>query len=177
MTFVARVRGNAANYLRVCRGVLQEVDREIPIYDIKTLDERLSEALARPRFYTTIILFLGGFALLLAVTGVYGVAAYSITQRTHEMGVRMALGAAPVRLRIMLVRQSMIPVVVGLAAGVMAAAALGRYLKYLMTSTETVGTVACVAAALLLAATAAVAVWVATSRILRIDPASALRAE
>jgi putative ABC transport system permease protein len=177
LSLVARVRGNPEDYLVMCREAVQQVDAQIPVHDVKTLDQRLSENLARPRFYTTAILFFGGFALLLAVTGVYGVAAYSITQRTHEIGVCIAVGASPRRLRLQLLRQGLLPVVLGLATGVAGAVATGRFLKHMITPAEPVGAGTCGASALLLVVVAAVAVWTATGRILRIDPMRALRAE
>ena len=94
----------------MCRGAVQQVDRQVPIYDVKTLDERLSDMLATPRFYTTAVLFFGGFALLLAVVGIFGAASYSIAQRTHEIGVRIAVGATTGGVRGMLLWQSMLPV-------------------------------------------------------------------
>ena len=177
VTFVARVKGNPEQFLAVCRDAIRQVDPQVPVYDVKTLDQRLRDNLARPRFYTTAILFLSAFAVLLAVVGIYGVAAHSIAQRTHEIGVRIAVGASPLHVRLLLLRQSLLPLTAGVAAGVAGAAVLGRYLRYLMASAEPVGTWTCAAAALLLASTAAIAVWTATSRILRIDPMSALRAE
>jgi hypothetical protein len=173
LTFVAKVRGKPEAYLAVCRDAVQRIDRQAPVYDVKTF----SDALAWSRFYTTSILFFGGFALLLAVIGVYGVAAHSIAQRTQEIGVRIAVGASPLHVRRLLLRQSLLPTTAGVAVGVAGAAVLGRYLRYLMASAEPVGTWTCAAAALLLASTAAIAVWAATSRILRIDPMSALRTE
>jgi predicted permease len=177
ITFVARVRGKAERYLAVCREVVQQVDPQVPVYDVKTLDQLLSETLARPRIYTTAILFFGAFALLLAVAGVYGVATYSIAQRTHEIGVRIAVGASPSGLRFLLVRQSLLPMAAGMVAGVAGAIGLGQFLKHLMTSAEPVGAWTCAAAALLLAIAAATAVWTATGRIVQIDPVNALRAE
>lgn len=74
ITFVARVRGDPERYLAACRDAIRSVDPQVPIYDVETFDQRLQEALARPRFYTTVVLFLGGFALLLAIIGIYGAA-------------------------------------------------------------------------------------------------------
>ena len=177
MTFVARVRGPASAYLRTCQAALQQVDPAIPIYDVQTLDQRLSGNLLRPRFYTTAILFLGVFALLLAVIGIYGVAAYSVTQRTHEIGIRIAVGAAPGQLRVAMMRQSMLPVVAGMAVGVAGAIASGRFLKSLMASAEPLGAQTCILGALLLTATALVAVWFATSRVVKVDPMAALKSD
>ncbi len=131
----------------------------------------------RPRFYTTAILFLGVFALLLAMIGIYGVAAYSVTQRTHEIGVRIALGAAPGRLRATLVRQGMLPVVAGMAVGVAGAIASGRFLNSLMASAEPLGAQTCILGGLLLTATALAALWFATSRVIQVDPMTALKSE
>jgi predicted permease len=177
MTFVARVRGEPAGYLPLLRDTIQQVDPRIPVYDAMTLGQRLDNALAKPRFYTTAVLFLGGFAVLLALIGVYGAASYSISQRTHEIGVRIAVGASPGRLRLVLLRQGMRPIAVGMAAGVAGAIASGRFLQYLMDSVQPLGVGMCASAALLLAVTAAVAVWTATARVLRVDPVRALRAE
>jgi putative ABC transport system permease protein len=177
VTFVARVHGAVTPYLAVCRDAVQQVDREVPVYDVKTLDQRLSDNLARPRFYTTAVLFFGIFALLLAVVGIYGAASYSIAQRTHEIGVRIALGASPGGLRNRLLWQSMLPMACGAAIGIAGAAVLGRYLQHLIAGSEATGAWTCAAAAAALAATAALAVWTATRRIVRMDPTAALRAE
>jgi putative ABC transport system permease protein len=177
VTFVARVHGAVAPYLVVCRDAVQQVDSQVPVYDVKTMDQRLSETLARPRFYATAVLFLGSFALLLAVVGIYGVASYSIAQRTHEIGVRIAIGATPGGLRGMLLWQSLLPVGCGVVVGIAGAAALGQYLRHLMAGAESTGPWTCAIAAATLAATAAVAVWSATARVVRMDPTAALRAE
>jgi putative ABC transport system permease protein len=176
-TFVARVHGDTRPYLPLLRDTIQEVDPQIPVYNTMTLSQKLDEAVAKPRFYTTAVLFLGGFAMLLALIGIYGVASYSISQRTHEIGVRIAVGASPGRLRFALLRQSMLPVAVGMTAGVAGAVALGRFLQYLMDAVEPLDARTCASAALLLAITAAVAVWTATARVLRVDPMRTLRAD
>jgi ABC-type antimicrobial peptide transport system permease subunit len=113
----------------------------------------------------------------LAVIGIYGVASYSIAQRTKEIGVRIAVGASPGAVRGMLLRESLWPLALGMAAGVGGAIGLGHYLQHLMASAEPVGKWSCAAAAVLLISAAAVAVWRATARVVRIDPMTALRAE
>jgi putative ABC transport system permease protein len=176
-TFVVRVRGNPEAYIPMLRGIAQQVDRGVPMYDIKTLDQRLSDNLAGPRFYTTAVLFFGGFALLLAVIGVYGVAAHSIAQRRHEIGVRVAVGAAPREVRIMLLRQSLVPVVLGATGGSAAALGLGRFLNHLIETAQPLGLWTCAAAGVGMIGVVAAAVWSATRRVSRMDPMSALRAE
>jgi predicted permease len=177
MSFVVRVRGNTDDYLAMCRDVLHHVDTGIPVYDVKTLEERLGEALARPRFYTTTVLFLAGFALLVAVIGIYGVAAYSIGQRKFEIGVRAAVGASTGDLRSMLVRDGLWPIVVGIVFGLLATIRFESAFRYLVSTAEPLSVWACLAAAGLLLTTAAVAIWTATERIVELDPTSALRAE
>jgi predicted permease len=175
--FVVRVRGKPEAYIPMLRDLAQQVDRSVPMFDVKTMDQRLSENLAGPRFYATAVLFFGAFALLLAIVGVYGAAAHSIAQRTHEIGVRIAVGAAPWEVRTMILRQSLAPVVLGLAVGIAAALGLGRLLNHLIETAQPVGPWTCAGAGVVLAATVAAAVWSATRRVTRIDPLDALRAE
>jgi predicted permease len=176
-TFAARTRGRPEPYLAACRDTLQRVDRQIPVYDVKTLGQRLDDLLAGSRFYTTAILFFAGFALLLALVGVYGAAAYSVAQRTHEIGVRVAVGATPGEVRRLLLRQSAVPLTAGMLAGVATALALGRFLRHLVENAQPMGAGSCAAAALILAAVAGAAVWSATRRISRMDPLEAFRTE
>jgi putative ABC transport system permease protein len=176
-TFVAKVRGNPEQYLAASRDAVQGTDRGIPVFDVKTLDQRLADALARPRFYTTAIVFLAGFALLVAAIGAYGAASHSVSQRTHEIGIRIAVGGLPGSVRGMVFRQSMTPVCVGVVAGLLGAAASGRYLQHLMASAEPNGIWMCASAAIAIAAATACAVWTGTSRVVRTDPTAALRVE
>jgi predicted permease len=176
-TFVARVRGRPANYLPVLRDVVQSIDREVAAFGVQTLDDRLAEMLARPRLYTTAIAFLGGFALLLAIIGIYGVASYTVTQRAHEIGVRIAVGATTQGVRLLILRDSLLPVALGLAAGAAGALGLGQFLQHLIEKTQPVDFVTCAASGLILTATAAAATWTATHRVVRMDPIVVLRAE
>ena len=177
ISLVARVRGDVALYQAVCRDAVRGVDPRVPVYDVKTLDERLRSQLARPRFYAPAVLFLGGFTLLLAVIGIYGVASFSITQRTHEIGVRLAIGAHPRRLRAMLLREGLLPLACGLTVGVGAAMEFGKVVRYLVAGADTIGFAGCAAGAFVLAAAAAIALWSATRRVARLDPIRVLRAE
>lgn len=177
ITFVARTRGRPEAYLAICRDAVQRVDAQVPVYDVKTLAQRLDDLLAGPRFYTLATLCFTVLATLLAVVGVYGVAAHSIAQRTHEIGVRIAVGAAPGEVRLMLLRQSLLPVTVGMIAGIAAALGLGRFIGHLIENAQPMGPWMCGAAALALIATSAAAVWTATRRVTQMDPMTALRTE
>lgn len=177
MTFVARVHGKTEAYLPVCRDAVQSVDSRVPVFSVETLAARLGASLAKSRFYTTAVLFFGGFAMLLAVIGIYGVASFSIAQRTHEIGVRLAVGASAPRLRAMLLRQSLLPVAAGVVFGIAGSISLGGLAGALIDSVDPVRLPLCAAAAALLAATAAATVWTATRRITRLDPMRVLRAE
>jgi putative ABC transport system permease protein len=177
LTFVARVRGQAEDYLTICRDAIKSADQQVAVFNAKTLDERVREVLARPRFYTTATLFFAVLAVLLAVIGIYGAASYSVAQRTHEMGVRMALGASPASVRRMAIRESLLPIIVGMIAGIGGAVASGRYLEHLIAGAEPLHPLNCAAAAAFLLITAWLASWSATARILRINPLDALRVE
>jgi putative ABC transport system permease protein len=174
-TFVVRVRENPESMLPALRDALRQVDTEVPVYDVTTLGDRLREKLARPRFYTTAILFFSGFATLLAITGAYGAASYSIVRRSHEIGVRVAVGATAQSVRTMLLRQSMLPVAVGMLAGIAGASTLGRFLEHLVASAQATSVAVSAAAAMALAIAVAIAVWNATGEILRMEPTAALR--
>ncbi len=127
-TFVVRVNGNAENYLPEIRDTIRSVDRRVPVFGVKTMEQRLAENLARPHFYRTAVLFFASFALLLAVIGIYGVVSYAVVQRTHEMGIRLALGATPNNLRGRMLRQGLLAVTAGAVCGIAGAIFTGRFL-------------------------------------------------
>lgn len=176
-TFVAKVRGNPERYLAACREAVQGTDRSIPVFDVKTLDERLAAAVARPRFYATAIVFLAGFALLLAAIGAYGAASHWVSQRRHEIGIRIAVGGSPRRVRGMIFRESTTPVCIGVVTGLLGTAGLGRFLMHLMASAEPTDTWMMTSAGIVIAIAMGCAAWTATSRVVRTDPTEALRAE
>ena len=177
LTFVAKVHGDSSKYLVLCRDAVTGLDRGVPIYEVKTLDQRLSETLGRPKFYTMSVLSLGCLALLFAIIGVFGTSSRAIVQREHEFGVRMALGASPGNVRTMIVRQSLTPISMGLIAGMVGAIGSGPLLQHLFVGAKTPGMATCVIASIFLLAAALIAAWCATMRILAIDPIDAIRAE
>jgi putative ABC transport system permease protein len=177
LTLVARVSGTAEDYLARCRDAVRGVDAEVPIYDVLTLDQRLTTLLARPRFYTTATLFLAALALLLAAVGIYGMAANSVAQRTREMGVRMALGASYRRIRAMLVRENAMPIASGLAVGIAGAMGSDPFLEQLLEGAQPAQPEVFLAAAGALLCIGLLACWIASARVLAIEPAIAVRAD
>jgi putative ABC transport system permease protein len=177
LTFVARVSGKPEAILASCRDAVRSVDPEVPVFGVQTLEDRLAETRARPRFYTTVVLFFGGFALLLAIIDLYSTASYTVVQRTHEIGVRIAVGASADKVRRQLLVQGLLPVMLGLTAGWAGATALGRFLEHLMSAAIQPNTWTCVAVSGILVMVASAAMWSATRRVLRLDPMEVLRAE
>jgi predicted permease len=123
---VARAADDPLSIASAMRAAIRSVDADIPLPRLHTMQEVLAESLAQRRFQMLLILAFAGTALLLAALGIYGVVSYSVTRRRNEMGVRMALGAQTQDLYAMVVRQAMIPVVIGLLAGLAGAMASGR---------------------------------------------------
>jgi predicted permease len=176
-TFLARVHGEAGDSLAACRDAVQSVDREVPVFNAKTLQQRFDEKVTVPRFRTTVFFFFGGFALLLAVAGIYGVSSYSITQRRREIGVRIAIGASAQGVRAMILRQAIWPIGAGMLIGFGGAAWQGRLLEHLLPAVPPVDMAACAASAALLAAVAIISIWSATSRVLELNPIDVLKSE
>jgi putative ABC transport system permease protein len=175
--FAVRVRGDAAQYIPILREAARSVDPSVPFHDIKLMDDLLSEQIARPRFYTYSVTALGGFALLLAILGIYGVTTQSVAQRTKEIGVRIAVGATPGSVRRLILRHSLRPLALGLLVGIGGTLALGRYLASLLDKAEPPGPLLMAGAILFLLAACVIAAWRATDRVVKVDPMQALRTD
>jgi putative ABC transport system permease protein len=176
-TFVARVDGRAEDHLAQIRDTIQSVDPQVPVFGAKTMQQRLDEVFAAPKFYRTAVWIFAGFAALLAVIGIYGIVSYAVVQRTQEMGVRMALGTTPVRLRSMLLRQSLLVVAAGALPGIAGAQLTGRFLESLMEGAKPIGLAASSGLVLLFALVASASIWSATRRIASLDIVAVLRSE
>jgi hypothetical protein len=174
-TFAARVDGSAEDFLVKMRDAVQSVDDQVPVFGAKTMEERLARALLRPRFYTTVALCFAGFALILAVIGVYGVVAYAVSQRTQEMGIRMALGTTALRLRSTVLSQGLLPVVLGSLPGIVCAQLAGRFLESLIAGAKPVDLELSILTVAVLLIIASTSIWAATRRIAVLDIMEILR--
>jgi predicted permease len=176
-SFVARVNGRPEDRLAMVRDAIQATDPSIPVFGVKTMEQRLAEAMARPRFYGAATAAFAAFALLLAAIGVYGLVSRAVAQRTREMGVRLALGATPARLRSRLLGRTLWTVALGAGAGIVAAAAGGRLMENFVEGSKAADAGIYAVTTLVIAAVAAAGVWAATRPIARLDVAEILRAE
>jgi predicted permease len=176
-TIVVRVNGRAEDYLPVVRDTLRSVDDQVPVFGVKTMEQRLADALIRPKFYGTAVLIFAGFALLLAVIGIYGVVSYAVSQRTKELGVRMALGAMPVQLRGILLLQGLLTVAAGAIPGIALARFTGRLLESLIYGAKSADLATFAFAVLFIALVSSLSIWAATRRIAKLDIMVALRNE
>jgi len=176
-TFVVRVEGRAEDRLAEVRDVIQSVDPQVAVFGAKTMEQRLDDVFASPKFYRTAVSFFAGFALLLAVIGIYGIVSFAVVQRTQEMGIRLALGTTPVRLRGMLLRQGLLMVVASAIPGIAGAQLSGRFLETLVVGAKPIGLGTSAGLIFLLALVASTSIWSASRRIARFDITAILRSE
>jgi putative ABC transport system permease protein len=157
------------------RRAVASVDPMLALSAISTMDDAIGQRLALPRFTMWLLMLLGGIGLVLALVGVYGVISYIVTQRTREVGVRIALGADPRTIQWMLVRQGLLLGVGGVAVGSVTSLAVTRYLGAMMYGITAHDPLTFGGVALLLVLVAAGASWIPARRATRIDPLVALR--
>jgi predicted permease len=176
-TFVVRVDGRAEDRLTEVRNGIQSVDPQVPVFGAKTMEQRLNDVFASPKFYRTALSFFAGFALLLVVIGIYGVVSYAVVQRTQELGVRLALGTTPVRLRAMLLRQGLLMIVASTIPGIAGAQLSGRFLQSLIDGAKPIGVETSAGLIFLVALVAWASIWSATRRVAILDITAILRSE
>ena len=177
MAVYVRTNGNPAGLTNALRQQVQAVDPNLPLFGEQTMDDLVSASLARRRFAMQVVGLFGLLALFLAGIGIYGVMAYSVTQRTREIGIRLALGASRGNIMSWLLGQGMRLTIVGVAVGLVGAFALTRLLRGLLFGIAPTDVLTYIALTLVLAIVALLACYIPARRATKVDPLEALRYE
>ena len=170
-------RAGTTGLLNQMQQAVWSVNADLPLAQIGTMQQLYTQSMARTSFTLVMLAIAGSMALALSIIGIYGVISYSVTQRTREIGIRLALGAQKVGLRWMFVRSALLLTAVGAVIGIAAAVALVQMLKTLLFGVSPLDPVSFLAVPLVLAAAAALASYLPARRAAEIDPVEALRAE
>jgi putative ABC transport system permease protein len=175
--FVVHTRGNPLNFVAPIRSILGKLDANLPLADVRSFEEIVNLSLSPQRFNTIVLSIFGGLALLLAVAGIYGVLSYSMSRRTAEIGLRVALGANAASILRLTVLQGMGPVLAGVVLGAVSASALSHSLRALLFGVKPFDLATYTAVTVLLLITAVAASYFPGRRAMRVDPIVALRNE
>jgi ABC-type antimicrobial peptide transport system permease subunit len=177
MSIVVRTPMDPHGLVTGIASAVRQLDPELPLADVRTMSEVVDLTLSRPRVVTALLAVFAILALVLAAVGVYGVIAYSVSERTHEIGVRMALGATPESVLGLVILQACRLIVVGVAAGLIGAVGLTRVLNSLLFDTDARDPWTLALTALVLMIVAVVAAVVPAVRGTRVSPIQALRVQ
>jgi putative ABC transport system permease protein len=175
MTFVLRTAGEPMALMPAMRKAVREIDPNRPLVDPKTVEQYMAEDVQYPRYYSMLLGLFAAVAMALAAVGIYGVMAYAVAQRTREIGIRMALGAAGRDVSMLIVRQALPLVAGGLILGLAGAAALTRFLSSELWEVTATDPATFTAVSIALVCVAAIACLIPTYRAVRVDPLIALR--
>jgi putative ABC transport system permease protein len=170
-------RTGAQSFMNEIRRVIWAVNPNLPIADVRTMGDIYRQSMARTSFTLVLLLLAGLMALLLGVVGIYGIISYSVSQRTREMGIRIALGATPSELKVMFVRQGLLLGAVGVAAGLAGAIGLARLTAAMLFEVSPLDPATYGVVSLVLLAAVGLASYLPTSKVIAVDPVAALRAE
>jgi putative ABC transport system permease protein len=177
MSLVVRVQGSPLELVPAVRRVVASTSKQTPVYNIKTLAQLLSQSVAQPRFTTLLLGIFAALAVVLAATGLYGVISYSVAQRTHEIGIRMALGAEKSDVLKMVAGQGLKLALIGVGIGIIGALVLTRFLASLLFGVKPTDPLTFIAVSLILIAVALLACYIPARRAAKVDPIIALRYE
>ena len=175
LSIVLKTDGDPLTLAGGLRSAMRDVDRDQPLVRVRTMEDAMSESVAQPRLRTLLLVLFSTVALVLSLVGVYGVMAYAVSERTHELGVRMALGARPVDIRALVVHEGTRLAAVGIVLGIAGALAASRALSALLFGVSATDPSTFVTAATGLALAGVVAAYLPARRASRIDPVALLR--
>jgi putative ABC transport system permease protein len=175
MALMVRTNVDSQSMAGVLREEIRKLDAETPIAEIKTMERVVSESVSRRRFQMFLLSIFAGVAMLLAAVGIYGVVSYSVTERTNEIGIRLALGAERRDVFRLILKGGMIPALMGVSIGLVAAFAFARVIKSLLFGVSATDPVTLFAIAAALAIVALLACWIPARRATKVDPMLALR--
>jgi putative ABC transport system permease protein len=177
MNVVVRASVPPTSLASAMRETVWGIDATLPIADLQPMERVLYESVARPRFLTLLLAIFGGVALALAAVGTYGVMSYTVAERTHEMGIRMALGAEAGGVVKLVLVQGLRVTGIGLGLGLVGAFGLTKLMSSILYGVSSTDVTTFVAVPLLLAGVAAVAVLIPARRATKVDPIEVLRVE
>ncbi len=176
-TVVLRTDGDPLAFVSAVRSKFAAIDSELPIYEVKSLDVVINESIVGIAYVAAMMAAIGVIALVLASVGVYGVMSYSVSERTHEMGIRMAMGATAAAIHRLIIGNGMLLTAIGIAIGLPLAFGLARALSSLLFGVSAADPFAFIGLPLILASVAALASYLPARRAVRVDPLTALRYE
>jgi putative ABC transport system permease protein len=175
--FAIRTDGQSTSVASSVRSMVRQLDRQLLIENVAPMELLVWNSIAQPRLYATLLAIFAGVAVVLAAIGIYGVMAHSVTERTREIGIRMALGAEHARVMRLVLGQSLVLTVAGIVLGLAGAAGLTRYFERLLFGLTPLDPTTFAAVALLFGAVATLAAFIPARRATKVSPLVALRGE
>jgi putative ABC transport system permease protein len=177
ITLVVRTAGDPAAIISSVKTAIWSFDANLPITNVLVTDDVVAQANAQPRFETLLLSVFAVVALVLAAVGIYGVMSYTVARRTHEIGIRISLGAARADVLLLVIRQGLVLALAGSAVGIVSALMLARLMTKLLYGVAPTDPITFAGVAALLIAVALTACYVPARRAMRVDPMEALRHE
>jgi putative ABC transport system permease protein len=172
-----RTTGDPAALTQALKNTVWSFDRNLPISQVLTIDAVVADANAQPRFEMLLLGILAAVALLLAAVGIYGVMSYAVSRRTHEIGIRVSLGASRADIVLLVIRHGMVLALIGSAAGIVGALGLSRLMKSLLYGVKPIDPLIFGGVTILLMIVAMAASYLPARRAMLVDPTLALRYE